>query len=160
KKLALRDITCRPFQTIACDAITSWYTETNLQSTVAMLGTFVRRDHSLGQVSNEARAVAMPSIGKNPDRDFSAGEPPRPHIDRSCLDAAVGAGPLSYVESLTDPTVQSRLAKLIGHPTHKRQPKSRRARHYPPTNPTPPQSPPFSPRHRMLRSRRNAGGII
>lgn len=54
----------------------------------------------------------MPGIGKNPDRDFSAGEP-SPEIDRDLLDPGSWGEPLSIVDLLTDPLVQSRIAKLI-----------------------------------------------
>jgi hypothetical protein len=62
----------------------------------------------------------MQSIGKNPDRDFSAGDPsPASDIDW-LLDRNAWGEPLSYVDLLTDPSVQSRIAKLIVQSTLKR----------------------------------------
>lgn len=62
----------------------------------------------------------MQSIGKNPDRDFSAGDPSQaPDVDR-LLDRDAWGEPLSYVDLLTDPLVQSRIAKLIVQSTLKR----------------------------------------
>ncbi|HEY1365347.1 MAG TPA: hypothetical protein VGF60_24095 [Xanthobacteraceae bacterium] len=65
----------------------------------------------------------MNVIGHNPDRDFSAGEP---EIDRRLLDPETWGEPLSYVELLTDPSVQSRIAKLIVRATLERQRRGRR----------------------------------
>jgi hypothetical protein len=66
----------------------------------------------------------MRRIGKNPDRDFSAGYEPSQPMDRSdsdmeqdlkqlASDPESWGKPLSYVELLSDPTVQSRIARLI-----------------------------------------------
>jgi hypothetical protein len=67
----------------------------------------------------------MRRIGKNPDRDFSAGyERSRPEMDRRdsdmdqdikklATDPESWGKPLSYVELLADPSVQSRIARLI-----------------------------------------------
>jgi hypothetical protein len=63
---------------------------------------------------------------KNPDRDFSAGGASQSEIDRSLLDPKTWGEPLGYVELLTSPLVQSRIARLIVQSKLKR---SRRGRH-------------------------------
>jgi hypothetical protein len=57
----------------------------------------------------------MSRIGRNPDRDFSAGFERQPDRDmeRLATDPTCWGEPLSYVELLTDPSVQSRVARLI-----------------------------------------------
>jgi hypothetical protein len=70
----------------------------------------------------------MPRIGKDPDRDFSAGYelPPRkgrafaPDMDGLTSDPRSWGEPLSYVDLLTDPSVRTRVAKLIVHSALKR----------------------------------------
>jgi hypothetical protein len=62
----------------------------------------------------------MRRIGKNPDRDFSAGGPMHTEdhrsdtdLDRLASDPLSWGPPLSYVDLLTDPSVQSDIARLI-----------------------------------------------
>jgi hypothetical protein len=79
----------------------------------------------------------MRRIGKNPDRDFSAGYgQSQPEMDRRgsdmeqdlkqlACDPESWGKPLSYVELLSDPTVQSRIARLIVQSAIKRSRHSR-----------------------------------
>jgi hypothetical protein len=67
---------------------------------------------------------AMAGSGHNPDRDFSAGDP-KGEIDRRLLDPNAWGEPLSYVDLLTSPSVQSRIAKLIVQSTLERQRRGR-----------------------------------
>jgi hypothetical protein len=70
----------------------------------------------------------MPRIGKNSDCDFSAGQerlPPNTAQLSSDLRQLLAnpdtwGEPPSYVELLTDPSVRSRIAKLIVHSALKR----------------------------------------
>jgi hypothetical protein len=79
----------------------------------------------------------MRRIGKNPDRDFSAGYGrsrslhPRDSemeedLKQLACDPESWGKPLSYVELLSDPTVQSRIARLIVQSAVKRPRRSRR----------------------------------
>ena len=69
----------------------------------------------------------MRRVGRNPDRDFSAGyersqtrarkgshmTETDPDMERLATDPESWGKPLSYVDLLADPTVQTRIARLI-----------------------------------------------
>jgi hypothetical protein len=68
----------------------------------------------------------MRRMGDNPDRDFSAGykrsQTPDhlPDLQRLASDRSSWGQPLSYLVQLTDPSVQSRIVRLIVRSASKR----------------------------------------
>jgi hypothetical protein len=68
----------------------------------------------------------MRRMANNPDRDFSAGYEPSqtpdhlPDLQRLASDRSRWGQPPSYLVELTDPSVQSRIARLIVRSASKR----------------------------------------
>jgi hypothetical protein len=80
------------------------------------------------QVTSQAVSVSQMPRNRNPDRDFSAGEERLPHeFDPSIVDPDNWGEPLSYVDLLTHPSVQVRVARLIVQSALKRPRRARRA---------------------------------